>query len=125
MHAEPAALFVYGTLQPDQARWPLLAPFAAKAAHRPATVAGRLFDTGLGYPAAVFEGNSDAHVPGLIVELADGMSERALHVLDKVEGTEFDLYARVLVTTTDGEAAWSYAWQGNCDELTPIERWSP
>ena len=50
---EPPRLFVYGTLQPGRLRWPFLEPFAL--AHRPATVAGRLYDSGKGWPAAVFE----------------------------------------------------------------------
>jgi gamma-glutamylcyclotransferase (GGCT)/AIG2-like uncharacterized protein YtfP len=37
-------LFVYGTLQPGHERWYHLAPFAT--ATTPATVNGRLYDTG-------------------------------------------------------------------------------
>ena len=46
----PAALFVYGTLQPGQPAWPLLAAHAVGRPRR-ATVAGRVRDTGRGYPA--------------------------------------------------------------------------
>src|SRR4051794_28689689 len=46
------ALFVYGTLMPGHLRWSMLAPHATD--QRPATVPGTLYDTGNGWPAAVF-----------------------------------------------------------------------
>ena len=121
MTASPKAVFVYGTLLPGEVRWPILSTFVAEGAHREAVVAGQLFDTGRGYPAAVFD--VDGTIPGLLVTLADEHVERALQILDKVEGTEYELYARTLVTTVDGEHAWAYAWQGELDGLTPIARW--
>ena len=123
MPASPKAVFVYGTLLPGESRWPILSTFVADGARREAVVAGQLFDTGRGYPAAVFD--EDGTIPGLLVTLADEHVERALQILDKVEGTEYELYARTLVTTVDGEQAWAYAWQGEREGLTPIERWIP
>jgi gamma-glutamylcyclotransferase (GGCT)/AIG2-like uncharacterized protein YtfP len=120
---EPKVVFVYGTLLPGEQRWPILSTFVVDGEHRDAVVRGRLYDTGLGYPAAVFDGDADGAVPGLLVTLAEGHVERALEILDRVEGTDYELYARTLVTTVDGEHAWAYAWQGDCDGLTPIDRW--
>ncbi len=51
-------LFVYGTLQPGAVRWHYLEPFVADAG-TPDSVDGQLFDTGCGYPAAVFDVRRD------------------------------------------------------------------
>ena len=59
-------LFVYGTLQPGRLRWPFLARFAI--GHRPAEVSGTIYDTGYGWPVAVF-GPSAESVPGTLVDL--------------------------------------------------------
>ena len=45
-------IFCYGTLLPGQERWQFLAPFVL--AYEPDQVSGRIYDTGLGYPAALF-----------------------------------------------------------------------
>ncbi|MEY2457172.1 MAG: hypothetical protein QOK06_2266 [Acidimicrobiaceae bacterium] len=116
---ELTAVFVYGTLLPGEHRWPLLEPFAVGS--RRAAVAGRLFDTGRGYPCALFSGSGS--IPGAVVALDPARVEEALLLLDEVEGVTFGLYERVVATTDDGEAVWSYAWAGTMDELTPIVRW--
>ncbi len=103
----PRHLFAYGTLQPGRLRWPFLAPFATE--HRPATVRGRLLDTGNGWPVAVFgDGAGDGEVPGTLVGLAEDRLDEALGVLDAVEATATDVLARVVVTTVDGVVAWAY-----------------
>ena len=117
---EPTAVFVYGTLLPTESRWPLLEPFALGT--RPGTVGGRLFDTGRGYPCAQFTGSGS--IPGAIVDIDPDRVEEVLTLLDEVEGVAFGLYERVVVTTTDGELVWSYAWDGDMDDLTPIVRWA-
>ena len=55
----PAAVFVYGTLMPGRLRWPLIELQAT--GHRPAAVPGRLFDTGQGWPAALFDDGCGHH----------------------------------------------------------------
>jgi gamma-glutamylcyclotransferase (GGCT)/AIG2-like uncharacterized protein YtfP len=117
---EPTGVFVYGTLLPTESRWPLLEPYAIGA--RSATVAGRLFDTGRGYPCALFSGTGT--IPGAVVTLEAAQVEEVLVLLDEVEGVAFGLYERVVVSTDDGERVWSYAWLGDMDELTPIVRWT-
>jgi gamma-glutamylcyclotransferase (GGCT)/AIG2-like uncharacterized protein YtfP len=121
MKADPCCIFVYGTLLPGEPRWPILEPLAAKGAHRPAVVPGALYDTGLGYPCADF--TAEGHIPGLIVSFAEGMAERALQILDRVEGTDYSLYERVLVTSVEGDTAWSYSWMGDHSAFSRIDRW--
>lgn len=145
--AAPTACFVYGTLMPGHLRWPLLAPFAdgVAAAHRPAVVPGRLFDTGCGYPAARFDldhptgalpthplrpGPAPAPAPGE-VEVVHGVTVHlrptrlaaALEVLDLVEGDEYD---RIIVRTDAGEPCWAYEWRGPTAGLPAVTggRWT-
>jgi gamma-glutamylcyclotransferase (GGCT)/AIG2-like uncharacterized protein YtfP len=120
---EPTAVFVYGTLQPGNARWGLLEPFAG-GTPRPAVVPGRLYDTGRGYPAANFdEADDGSEVVGFVVPISDAHIQRAVEILDQVEGTEHGLYRRIVVATAEGEQVWTYAWASNPDGLTPIDKW--
>lgn len=109
-------LFVYGTLRPGDVRWPILAPFV-RGDGVPDTVAGELYDTGLGYPAAIFGGQST--IVGLTYDLRTDRLGEALAVLDEEEDTVAGLYRRVRVTTGAGTEAWAYAY-GTGLELTPI-----
>ncbi len=110
-------LFVYGTLRPGDVRWPLLSPFV-EGEGEPDHVRGRLYDTGLGYPAAVF-GGGDHLIVGHTFALSGDRRERALASLDAEEGTVAGLFRRVSVTTEGGVDAWAYAY-GDGLALTPI-----
>ncbi|MGI9645661.1 MAG: gamma-glutamylcyclotransferase family protein [Ilumatobacteraceae bacterium] len=110
-------LFVYGTLRPGDVRWHLLAPFVVDDG-RPDTVAGRLFDTGLDYPAAVFGG--EGVIVGRTYALIEGSLDRCLTTLDEEEGTVAGLYRRVSVMTGHGVGAWAYEY-GDGLTLTPID----
>jgi gamma-glutamylcyclotransferase (GGCT)/AIG2-like uncharacterized protein YtfP len=92
-------LLVYGTLAPGQVRWHFLEPFVV-AHHGEVEVDGTLYDTGRGYPAAVF-GTGD-RIIGRVYRLTD--LEQAWSVLDEVERAVDGLYARVLVATERGVA---------------------
>jgi gamma-glutamylcyclotransferase (GGCT)/AIG2-like uncharacterized protein YtfP len=98
-----ADLFVYGTLVPGGHYWDQVA--AAVQQHRRAHVRGRLYDTGRGYPAAVFD-DDGPEIAGVVLTLADPPG--ALARLDEFEGEE---YIRREVVTTDGDVVWSYEWQ--------------
>ena len=103
----PAAVFVYGTLRPGRPAWPLLAGHAV-GRPRPATVAGRVHDTGRGYPALLPGGRASAR--GELVAVRDPVA--LLRRLDRYEGDE---YRRVRVAATvDDEpqvtACWTYVW---------------
>ena len=120
MTTKPNAMFVYGTLLPDEERWPLIADHVV--AVRPATVRGALFDTGRGYPCALFD--RDGSIPGAMLELRAGEVDAVLALVDEVEGVDLGLYERVVVTTDADEPAWSYAWAQDLDGLVKILRWS-
>jgi gamma-glutamylcyclotransferase (GGCT)/AIG2-like uncharacterized protein YtfP len=122
MTASPRAthLFVYGTLMPGRLRWPILATFAR--GHRTAEVAGRLYDSGNGWPVAVF--GDGGVIPGVLVELDPDRVDEALPILDDVEDTATDTLRRIEVTTLDGARAWAYHYTQAVDGLTPIERWT-
>ncbi len=114
-------MFVYGTLMPGQVRWPLLEPFALGAT--PATARGRLWDTGLGYPAARFDAG-DAILPGFVVVLRSEAADTAIAALDEIEG-EGVLFRRVEVDTSGGRAI-SYEWLGPTEGLVPLpDGWLP
>lgn len=125
------SLFVYGTLLPGHLRWPMLAPLAT--ATRRATCAGHLWDTGWGWPAAVFRETPD-RVPGVVVDL-DGAG-RALRdlmaELDAMEGISSppdlvsDPYERVVVAAhSDHGVEQVLAYHATRVEPTwrRIERW--
>ncbi len=109
-------LFVYGTLRPGDVRWSLLEPFAADRGIDD-TAPGRLFDTGLDYPAAIF--GSGGTIVGRTYRLHAATLVEALAVLDEEEDTVDGLYRRVTVVTGRGATAWAYAY-GSGLELTPI-----
>ena len=113
-------LFVYGTLMPGGTRWPALAP---RARGGPATdsVAGQLFDTGCGWPAAVL-GNGGP-IPGLTVPLTTRSLTAALEALDEDEGTNHGLFRRISTLTGNGLEAWVYEWPGKTEGFVPINRW--
>ena len=119
-HPEPAPwpphLFVYGTLQPGEVRWPQLERWVVDEGE-PDSVPGELFDTGLDYPAALFNGRAD--IRGRSYVLRPETYDACLAHLDRVEGTVQGLYSRVVVTTTMGRVAWAYEYGAGLD-LVPI-----
>lgn len=113
-------VFVYGTLMPGELRWPSLEAYAV--GWQEATAAGQLWDTGRGYPAAVFHHlasdatASGSRIPGVCVTLRDAAVDEAIAVLDAIEG-EGALYRRVTIASSAGEAV-SYEWLGDTAGLT-------
>ena len=115
---DPTMLFVYGTLMPGDVRWPILKRFVVDdgTADR---VRGHLFDTGLEYPAAIFDDTVASWVLGRRYRLDAARLTEALEDLDIEEDTVAGLYRRVPVTTDSGVTAWAYAYGTGLD-LTPI-----
>jgi gamma-glutamylcyclotransferase (GGCT)/AIG2-like uncharacterized protein YtfP len=116
--SDPTVLFVYGTLMPGDVRWPLLERYVVDAG-TPDRVRGHLFDTGLDYPAAIFDDTVPAWVLGRRYRLDPARLDEALEVLDIEEDTVAGLYRRAVVTTGSGITAWAYAYGTGLD-LTPI-----
>ena len=115
MPARPTAVFVYGTLLPGDVRWPVLEPFAGDATE--VEVPDALFDTGHGYPAAVF--GTGRGVIGQRIELDPDRLVEALAVLDEAEAVEHGLYVRIVIDTMAGPA-WAYEYRGGIDHLEPL-----
>ena len=109
-------LFVYGTLRPGDVRWELLERYVADEGVDD-TTAGRVYDTGLDYPAAVF--GDGGLIRGRTYRLKPELLAEALAVLDEEEDTVAGLYRRVRVITGNGTDAWAYAY-GQGLELTLI-----
>jgi gamma-glutamylcyclotransferase (GGCT)/AIG2-like uncharacterized protein YtfP len=114
-------VFVYGTLQPGQPRWPLLAPFGIQIGSL-ARARGALFDTGYGWPAAVFDADAAEEVPGVVVAIRAEMLEEALAGLDEVEGVDGGLFQRVVIDVDD-LSCWAYHWLESTEAFHRIQRW--
>jgi gamma-glutamylcyclotransferase (GGCT)/AIG2-like uncharacterized protein YtfP len=118
-------IFVYGTLKPGLSRWQILEPFALRSdANSPASAQGRLFDTGYGWPAAVFDARLSEQVNGVVVPIKSESINEALATLDVVEGVARGLFRRILIEA-DGEPCWAYHWPGPTDDFRRIARWPP
>ncbi len=115
-------LFVYGTLAPGGEAWPVLARWAGGEVVADA-VAGALFDTGRGYPAATFEPDARDLVHGVVVPLDERHVDAAFAALDDYEGPE---YERITVATAAGAEAFTYAWIGAVPAGRPVAggRWT-
>ena len=113
-------MFVYGTLRPGEVRWRFLEPFVVDDGW-PDTIVGRLFDTGLDYPAAIVDSRAE---PGGVIHghtyaILDGALDRCLAVLDREEDTVGGRYRRIVVTTGTGTTAYAYEY-GDGLTLRPI-----
>jgi len=111
-------LFVYGTLLPGDVRWPLIERYVIDDGS-PDAVTGLLFDTGLDYPAAIFDSTASTLIQGRRYSLRHDTIDEALRELDIEEDTVDGLYKRVEVNTQSGAKCWAYAY-GEGLELTLI-----
>ena len=109
-------VFCYGTLLPGQERWQFLAPFVV--AHEPDQIAGRLYDTGLGYPAAFFDRVGVIH--GVRFRLDPARLHEALSLLDEVEGAVEGMYHRIAAVTATGVQVYAYQYGGEDGGLTDL-----
>jgi len=118
--APPDQLFIYGTLLPGEPRWHHLEPFVTTAV--PDMTRGVLLDTGLGYPAARFDGTGtiEPRIHGRRVTIHKDVLDDCLEMLDEIEGAEAGLYSRLIVDTDAGVSAWSYQYGSGLENLTPI-----
>jgi gamma-glutamylcyclotransferase (GGCT)/AIG2-like uncharacterized protein YtfP len=107
-------LFVYGTLMPGHEAWPIVAPYAQ--ASTDTTVRGNLYDTGAGYPAAVFSDDTLGTITGTAVTLHAARAAEALRTLDRYEGPE---YRRIVVDDGHGPLH-AYEWIAERDRLIAL-----
>lgn len=121
----PARIFVYGTLLPGHDAWSVLEPWVVDAP-RPDAVAGCLYDTGRGYPAATFAHDREPAgsvvygmgvVHGMVVTLDPQRAEAALAALDRYEGSE---YRRIPVRTESGNECDAYTWIATLAGCRPV-----
>lgn len=114
-------MFVYGTLRPGDVRWQFLAPFVVDEGWDD-SVTGRLFDTGLDYPAAVLDDRAEpgGTIFGRTYALLDTSLDRCLSVLDAEEDTVGGCYRRIVTTTEVGIPAYVYEYGDGLD-LVPID----
>ena len=114
-------LFVYGTLAPGDEAWSVLEPWVVGEPVADA-VAGRLYDTGRGYPAATFSEAAGNLVHGTVVSLDAARASVAFDTLDRYEGHE---YERISVRTETGLDAATYVWIATLTGCRPVPggRW--
>lgn len=114
-------VFVYGTLRPGDVRWRFLEPYVVDEGWDDSIV-GRLFDTGLDYPAAVLDERADpgGTIYGRTYALLDESLDRCLAVLDAEEDTVGGRYRRRVTTTARGTMAYVYEYGEGLD-LVPID----
>lgn len=108
----PAAIFVYGLLQPGHRSWRLVAPHSA-GEPLPASVDGVVYDTGLGYPA--LRRDIKGRAPGWLVPVRNPAD--LLPTLDEYEGSQ---YRRERLVTAEGTVCWSYVWAAPFDGFRPL-----
>lgn len=113
--ARTVAIFAYGTLKPGGMYYSRVAQWVVFTTE--AMVAGELFDTGFGYPAAVF-GESDV-VHGTLLHVPESVVDRVTETMDEIEN-EGEEYRRVRVVTLDGTEAISYEWIGDTSRFRPL-----
>ncbi|MCA1833773.1 MAG: gamma-glutamylcyclotransferase [Actinomycetota bacterium] len=114
-------VFVYGTLLPGQWYWSRINRWVDR--WEPAEVHGKLYDTGLGYPAAAF--GPEGRIYGVLVHFRPGTHEAARDVIDEIEG-EGTEYRRVEVETISGTKAAAYEWIRDPSALAQVmSPWRP
>ncbi|ASU78727.1 gamma-glutamylcyclotransferase [Actinopolyspora erythraea] len=103
----PWRVAVYGTLRSGCSAGELMAPLVT-VREDDTVLAGRLYDTGRGYPAFLPGEPPDDGARGVPAEVyVLRQPERALPVLDRYEGPD---YARRVFTLRDGRRCWVYVW---------------
>lgn len=103
---KPEGVFAYGTLKSGE-RAAALAERAGLVARVPAVARGLvLFDLPFGYPAAVF---GEGEVIGELLIFRD--LERALSLLDRYEGEEYERRLHRVETAAGPRLAWVYLYK--------------
>lgn len=112
---EDTYMFVYGTTMPGHVRHPLIEDFVAESSR--ASVPGRLYDSGNGYPAAKFSGGPGT-IDGYLLRLRPERVAEARRTFTEIEA---GLFEPVSVTTSDGVTATAYEWIGPTEGLLRLD----
>jgi gamma-glutamylcyclotransferase (GGCT)/AIG2-like uncharacterized protein YtfP len=116
---EAHGLFVYGTLMPGHERWSVIEDCVTNPME--VRVAGRLWDTGFGYPAARFEPESTAAIEGVAFDVPPARAEDLARRLLVIEG---DLFDARLVRTAAGRSMTAFEWNGSTVGMRELDgRW--
>lgn len=107
---------MYGTMKPGHRFYPTIDEFVAET--EPAAVSGDLFDTGAGYPAAVFDETQITEISGFLIRWIPNQEATANATIADVEN---NLFRPVRVTTTEGIDAVAYEYVGETDTLTQVD----
>jgi gamma-glutamylcyclotransferase (GGCT)/AIG2-like uncharacterized protein YtfP len=107
-------VFVYGTAMPNHLRYQQVEQFVAEATVD--SVAGRLFDTNAGYPAATFGAGPDT-IKGYLLRLRPDRVQEAMRTFTQMEG---GLYHPTTVTTAGGVQATAFEFIGSTEGMAPI-----
>ncbi|MGJ7906543.1 gamma-glutamylcyclotransferase family protein [Actinopolyspora sp. H202] len=113
----PWRVAVYGTLRDTAPAGDLMRSLASRR-ENDTLLAGRLYDTGRGYPAfipAESAPTANEGIPAEVYVLRE--PERALSVLDNYEGPE---YLRRALTLRDRRRCWVYVWRGSVSGMTEL-----
>lgn len=116
---DPVDLLVYGTLRPGGERWERIAGLVEVVG--PASTPGRVWDTPMGWPAAVFDDGDASEVHGTLLRPRDPQAAAALYrCVDAIEA-EGELFVRtaVRVATPDGRDGWAAAYRWHPDHGRP------
>ncbi|MCB0893402.1 MAG: gamma-glutamylcyclotransferase [Propionibacteriaceae bacterium] len=114
--AAEAALFVYGSSMPGMSRYQAISAYVVRSARD--TVRGSLYDSGLGYPMARFDGQGE--IRGFVLWLDAATAQAALTEMTRVEA---GLFHPVQVRTGSGVTAQAYEWIGSTDGYPRIDAW--
>ncbi|MEZ5342048.1 MAG: gamma-glutamylcyclotransferase [Acidimicrobiales bacterium] len=113
--ADGAWAFMYGTMQPGHRYYPEIDGYVAET--MPATAPGFMFDSGYGYPAAVFDPDASESISGYLLRWLPESASEANQVIADIEN---NLFRATRVETDQGISAIAYEWIGTTDDLTPV-----
>ncbi len=111
---EATHYFMYGTMMPGHLRYPEIDDFVGSTTRD--GVAGHLFDSGAGYPAAKFDAG-ETEVEGYLLRILPGEEAEAARTIAEQEG---NLFRPVTVETRGGTEAIAYEWVGSTEGLEEL-----
>ena len=106
---------MYGWMMPGHYSYPEIDELVAETT--PDAVAGRLFDSGAGYPAAVVDESGKDMISGYVLRF---LPERAAEANAIIADTENNLFRPTRVQTASGTSAIAYEWVGATSDLAHL-----